>query len=98
MFAIPSHVASDVVFTSKKSVLCLLLDICSANHYHRTVGCVFPLFPCFTFVYIRQRRGVLRVAMIFPKGVQLQLDEWPWNGEGALGALRCMGTQCWVER
>ena len=25
-------------------------------------------------------------TMLFPKGVQLQLDGWPWNGEGVLGA------------
>ena len=59
---------------------------------------MFPCFACFHIFHIGQRRGVLRVSMFFPKGVQLQLDEWPWNGEGVLGSLRCMGTQCWVER
>ena len=47
MFAIPSNVASDVVFTSKKSVLFLLLHICSANHSHRRVGCMFSIVSMF---------------------------------------------------
>ena len=40
-----SNVASDVVFTSKKSGV--LVD--DALHYHRMVGCVFPLFLWFSF-------------------------------------------------
>ena len=58
---------------------------------------IVSMFCIFHIFHIGRRRGVLRVTMFFPKGVQLQLDGWPWNGEGALGALRCMGTQCWVE-
>ena len=65
-----SNVASDVVFTSKK-------EWCFGLRYHRMVGCVFPLFLCFSFFtifHIGQRCRVLCVAMVFPKGVQLQLD------------------------
>ena len=42
---------------------------------------------------IGQRRGVLRVSMLFSKGVQLQPDEWPWNGEGTLGAKGMCGVR-----
>ena len=45
MLAVPSNVASDVVFTSKKSGVSV--DDSAAKHYHRMVGCMFPLFPCF---------------------------------------------------
>ena len=59
---------------------------------------MLPLFPLFftfhIFHNIRQRHGVLLVTMFFPKGVQPQLDGWPWNGEGVLGAKGCVGTQC----
>ena len=69
----------------------------NAKHYQRMVGCVFPLFPCFAFCmlhifHIGQRCGVLCVTRVFPKGVHVQLDGWPWNGEGVQG---CAGTQRW---
>ena len=91
-----SNVASIRVFTSKKSGV--PADDRAAKHHHRMVGCVFPLFLCFSFFtifHIDQRCGVLCFTMIFPKGVHVQLDGWPWNGEGVLGAKGCAGTQCW---
>ena len=32
-------------------------------------------------------------VFLTPKGVQQQLDGWPWNGEGVLGAKGCVGTK-----
>ena len=56
---------------------------------------IVSMFFIFRIFHICQRFGVLCFTMIFPKGVHVQLDGWPWNGEGVLGALRCAGTQCW---
>ena len=56
------------------------------------VSMFFRIFLMFHIFHIGQRRGVLHVTMFFSKGVELQLDEWPWNGEGALGAKGCVGT------
>ena len=50
----------------------------------------------FHIFHIGQRRGVLHVTMLFPKGVQPQLDGWPWNCEGVLGAKGCVAAQCLV--
>ena len=55
---------------------------------------IVSMFCIFHIFHIGQRRGVLRVTMFFPKGVHLQLDEWPWNGEGVLGGKGCVGAQC----
>ena len=61
---------------------------------HVCVSIVPIVLHIFHVFAVGQRHGVLLVTMIFPKGVQPQLDEWPWNCEGVLGAKGCVGTQC----
>ena len=82
MFGLPdpaSNVASDVVFTCKKE-WCFWLMIVLPNHSHRTIWhvCV-SIVPIVLHIFhvfaVGQRRGVLRVTMFFPKGVQLH-DGW----------------------
>ena len=85
MLAIPSNVASDVVFTSKK--IGVSVDDRAAKQFH-----VFHLFAHFFISVNVVEFFVLR--LFFPKGVQLQLDGWPWNGEGVWGAKGCVGAQC----
>ena len=102
MLALPdpaSNVASDVVFTSKESGVSV--DDSAAKRYHRTTWLyILPLFPCFSIFFMFSHffgsDNVVEFPCfdVFSKGVQLQLDRWPWNGEGELGAKGCVGTKC----
>ena len=90
-----SNVASDLVFTSKKRGVLVDDSAAKTRSSHNLAVCMcfhcFHIFHVLHIFQIGQRRGVLRVSMLFSIGVQLQLDGWPWNGEGVLGAKGMWG-------
>ena len=84
-----SNVASDVVFTSKKEWCFGWWRWCFALSWHGWL-CFSMFSSCFHIFSHRSTSWSSPCYDVFyPKGVQLQLDGWPWNGEGVEG---CAGS------
>ena len=68
---------------------------------------VLPLFPCFSmfsscFSHFSHQPNVVEFSVFTtkfsPQGVHLELEGWPWKGEGALGAKGMWGSHSvWVS-